>query len=369
MAARLQAIADRTDPAAYPYDNRQRAEIAYRQASSAPPGPAKFRALLQTVLELIRAGEPEEALQRLAQAVQLLEDSGAPLTRDTSISLLRLQAAAGLRLGEQENCLLHRTAESCLLPISERGVHTVERGSRNAVDALGKLLRLDPGNPGYRWLLNLAYMTLGKYPDGVPAEHLLAPEAFASEHDVGRFADVAASAGVAVRGRSGGAVMEDFDGDGRIDLVASSWGLRDPLRFFHHLAGGGFEERSQAAWLDGQLGGLNLAHADYDNDGDADLLVLRGGWLFDQGNHPDSLLENDGRGRFTDVTEEAGLLTFVPSHAGAWGDYDNDGWLDLFVGHEPSDGQRHRSGLYRNLGDGRFAEVGLEAGLEVTGIV
>ncbi|MEE8524182.1 MAG: hypothetical protein V3T72_09650 [Thermoanaerobaculia bacterium] len=139
MAARLQVIADRVDPAAYPYDNERRAELAYRQARAAAPGPARFRALLRTVLELIRSGAPEEALQRLREALQLLDDSGAPLTRDTSISLLRLQAAAGLRLGEQENCLKNHTVESCLLPISEAGVHTVERGSRNAIDALQKL--------------------------------------------------------------------------------------------------------------------------------------------------------------------------------------------------------------------------------------
>ncbi len=368
MAERLLGIADSTDPTAYPYDNDQRAELAYQRAQQSA-GPVQFRMLLTSALELIRAGRTEEAIARIEEAGELLRLSGAQVSQETRVFLLHLRALAYLRLGEQENCLEQHTTESCILPIRDRGEHSLERGSRGAIDALNQILELEPESLKYRWLLNLAHMTLGEYPDEVPDRHLVPPGAFESEHQIPRFLDVAGQVGVGTRGLSGGALMEDFDGDGRMDIATSAWGLRDPLRLFVQTDRGSFEDRSEAAGLTGQLGGLNLSHADYDNDGDADILVLRGAWLFDQGNHPNSLLRNDGPDGFVDVTEEAGLLAFRPTHSGVWADYDNDGWLDLFIGNEPSDRQRHPSELFRSRGDGTFEEVAGPVGLHVTGIV
>ena len=71
-----------------------------------------------------------------------------------------------------------------------------------------------------------------------------------------------------------------------------------------------------------------------------------------------SLLRNNGDGTFTDVTQEAGLLDPVNSNAAAWADYDNDGWLDLFVCCE-----RQPNRLYHNRKDGTFEEVAAKAGL------
>ena len=65
-----------------------------------------------------------------------------------------------------------------------------------------------------------------------------------------------------------------------------------------------------------------------------------------------TLLRNNGNGTFTDVTEEAGLLDPVNSISASWADYDNDGWLDLFICCE-----RQTSRLYHNLGNGTFEEV------------
>ncbi len=73
---------------------------------------------------------------------------------------------------------------------------------------------------------------------------------------------------------------------------------------------------------------LNVARGDYDNDGRPDVVLLRGGW-----EKPVrlSLLHNRGRGRFEDVTEASGLAEPIATESAAWGDYDNDGRLDLFV--------------------------------------
>jgi hypothetical protein len=163
-------------------------------------------------------------------------------------------------------------------------------------------------------------------------------------------------------------VLDDFDGDGRLDVIASSWGLEDQLRFFASDGDGGWVERTAEAGLLGETGGLNLVQADYDNDGDLDLVVLRGAWLGAQGHHPNSLLRNDG-GRFSNVTTQAGMLSRHPTQTAAWADYDGDGRLDLFVGNESRPGEEHACELYRNLGDGRFREVAGEVGLAHVGFV
>jgi hypothetical protein len=109
-----------------------------------------------------------------------------------------------------------------------------------------------------------------------------------------------------------------------------------------------------------------VIHADVDNDGRLDLLVLRGGWFAGDGRIRLSLLRNDGDGGFTDVTREAGLAERAyPTQAGAWADYDNDGWLDLYVGSEvDDDGVAYPSRLFHNRGDGTFEEVAEKAGVE-----
>ncbi len=113
---------------------------------------------------------------------------------------------------------------------------------------------------------------------------------------------------------------------------------------------------------------MNIIHADYNNDGWPDILVLRGGWWGKFGNYPVSLLRNNGpnaQGQitFTDVTEEAGLLTAHPTQTAAWADYDNDGWLDLMIGHESSTEDPHGSELFHNNHDGTFTNVAEKMGV------
>jgi hypothetical protein len=108
-------------------------------------------------------------------------------------------------------------------------------------------------------------------------------------------------------------------------------------------------------------------HADYNNDGRPDVLVLRGGWLRKHGEYTMSLLRNNGDGTFDDVTEEAGLLALFPTQTAAWADYDNDGWLDLFVGREEYPGESHPSSLYHNNGDGTFTDNAPQLDLTIWG--
>ena len=166
---------------------------------------------------------------------------------------------------------------------------------------------------------------------------------------------------------SGGVIMEDFDHDGFLDLMVSGSGLRSQLRYFHNNGDGTFTELTGAAGLTGLMGGLNLIQGDYNNDGWSDVLVLRGGWLGKDGRYPNSLLRNNGDNTFTDVTEEAGLLSFHPTQSAVWFDYNGDGWLDIFIANEsvPGSGEADPCELFRNNGDGTFTECAAENGVAV----
>jgi len=363
MSARLEQIAEDLDPVRYRSARLERKAAA--EAESARWSWRHGKALLDE-------GRNEESVEALARALRLAQDQSAEasLLRELRGSL----ATAWLRLGEQQNCIERHNADACLLPIRSAAVHALPRGSRRAIEELEHLLESDPDDLASRWLLNIAHMTLGRYPRGVPERWLIPENVFASEESFPRFRDVAEQAGVAAFNLAGGSVADDFDGDGLIDIVTSGMDPRDQLRFFRNEGDGTFADRTEAAGLLGEWGGLNLIHADYDNDGDRDLLVLRGGWMSllvgaGRSGHPNSLLRNEGDGTFTNVTQSAGLLSFHPTQTAAWGDYDNDGWLDLVVGNESTAEDPHPPELFHNQGDGSFVEVAARVGLGPMGFV
>jgi hypothetical protein len=262
-----------------------------------------------------------------------------------------------LRRGELENCIHDHNAARCIFPIRGRGQHDQASGSAAAVDYFLKHLQRQPGNLEARWLVNVAYMTLGRHPGDVPPDLLIPTTAFESADDPGLFVDVAWAMKLDAAGRAGGVVVDDLDNDGRFDVVTSSVDPCAPLRYYRNRGDGTFEERGAAAGLAGQLGGINLVQTDHDNDGWLDLFVMRGGWQFAMRN---SLLHNNRDGTFTDVTAAAGLMRTVHrTHSAAWADFDGDGWLDVFVGHEETP-----AALFRNRGDGTFVDVGRAAGVD-----
>ncbi|PYJ01030.1 MAG: hypothetical protein DME25_19125 [Verrucomicrobia bacterium] len=357
MVERLEKIARESDPAENVFLNLQRAEL-FRKKLSGNLGPQqKVDAQIQMSLEYLFAGETETAIQELSATGPLLQTLPSP------------GRLAHLRLGEQQNCVAQHTSYSCLLPIGREGVHTVQEGSRDAIRYFTRALTQHPQDLESIWLLNVAFMTLGEYPDNVPPQWRIPPGVFDSEYDIHRFKDVAPESGLAVFGRAGGAIMEDFDNDGFLDIVRSAWGLRDQLRFFRNNGDGSFTERTKEACLEGIVGGLNLIQADYNNDGYRDILVLRGAWLHGAGAIPNSLLRNNGDGTFSDVTEQAGLLSFHPTQAAGWADYDGDGYLDLFIGNESDERHQHPCELYHNNGDGTFTECAAACGVALVGFV
>ena len=319
----------------------------------------RFRLLSTIGAHELRLGHNDDAITQLRNAYDLLPGLRGQLPRKVEEATLLTLSIAYLRLGETSNCVHHHTSDSCILPIRAGGVHQDKTGSRSAVGYLQSLLVQNPNHLTARWLLNIAYMTLGEYPDGVPDTHLIPPTAFETDEAFPRFVNIAPQLGLNVVSLCGGVVVDDFDGDDLLDIVVSSWDSAGQVRHFRNEGDGRFTDTTAAAGLNGIFGGLNLRQADYDNDGDTDILILRGAWLGPAGRHPNSLLQNNGKGRFRDVTFEVGLgEVHCPTATAEWADYDNDGDLDLYIGNENEPCQ-----LFENDGENHFIDVAQQAGV------
>ncbi len=260
---------------------------------------------------------------------------------------------------EMDNGIYTAPGERCLFPMSPELRYPQPADSEKAREYFLKYLQNAPSDLEAKWLLNLSCMSLGQYPAGIPNEHRIPLASFHSPQSVGRFVDVAAESGLSVFSDAGGVILDDFENRGLFDVVLSEMGDQnptDPLRYFHNNGNGTFSNRTEQAGLKGVLGGLNVIQADYNNDGNLDILVLRGAWLSPQ---PMSLLRGNGDGTFTDVTRQAGLTHLVATQTAVWADINNDGFLDLFVGNEQGP-----SFLFLNKGDGTFEDISAPAGVD-----
>lgn len=344
--------------------NRLKAELLRVQKNS----PQEFMVRSELGTQELRRGATREAIYQLTRCYQMLPIVKRMIRADswvsTRASTTFMLAVAYLRLGENENCVNCHQSESCIFPLQGGGVHENREGSRQAIPYLEEVLELDPNDASARWLLNLAHMTLGTYPDGVPTQQVIDSGLFQSDESFPRFQDIAKHVGLNTRSLCGGAIADDFNGDGLLDIVASDWDVKGQLKLFLNNGQGKFREETKSAGLTGLFGGLNINQTDYNNDGHLDIFVMRGAWMESQGRHPNSLIRNNGDGTFTDVTIEAGLAKEnYPTQTSAWGDYNQDGWLDLYVGNEIVDNNPVPSQLFRNNGDGTFTDVAVAAGV------
>ncbi len=203
-----------------------------------------------------------------------------------------------------------------------------EKKIQKATALLYEYLGLDHDNLTAYWLLNLCYLKLERYDELEEKYKVLFP-GLGAQGSLSLFKNIAPKLKVDVLGYLGGIVIEDFDNDGFLDIMVSDYDAGAQLRYFHNNGNGSFTDKTQEAHLTGVVGGRNLVQADYDNDGFIDVFVVRGVG-YDGSN---LLLHNNGDGTFSDVTFEAapsGMGSF--SMVAAWSDFDNDGDLDLFVG-------------------------------------
>ena len=192
----------------------------------------------------------------------------------------------------------------------------------------------------------------------------------------GTFEDVTEASGVGILENTACAIIADFDNDGRQDLVVVR--ANGPLLFLNQ-GGGKFRQKPDAFHFANPPQGTftGAAAADYDRDGWLDIYFCL--YAYYQGTDqykypmpyyaaengpPNFMMRNNGDGTFRDVTAESGLNRNNTrySFCCGWGDYDRDGWPDLYVVNDFG-----RKNLYRNNGDGTFTDVAAQAGVEDIG--
>ena len=151
-------------------------------------------------------------------------------------------------------------------------------------------------------------------------------------------------------GDSHSAAWGDYDGDGDLDLVVAN-SSKQPNFLYRNTGDATFERVRDTGWTSDLENSFGVAWADYDDDGDLDLFVAN------YAEEPNALYRNEGNGRLQRVTEGPVAKDLAPSLGGSWGDYDNDGDLDLFVANSLGFFQPVADILYRNDGQGGFKPV------------
>src|SRR5205823_1807517 len=204
-----------------------------------------------------------------------------------------------------------------------------------AVDDGVEAMAADPGNERARAAMWLATRSLGGYPATVPESFRMELKAGFEPSRV-QFENIAARIGLDKISAGRGTAVFDYhnNGDGTFTNVTEKAGVQS------------WGAAYTASWVD------------YDCDGHLDLFIAYNlGGMFDRALQ-NRLFHNNGDGTFTDVTEKSGLQSIFTTIGSCWGDYNNDGYPDLFL----SSGLG-RPQLFRNNGDGTFTDVRLEAGI------
>ncbi|MBL4698045.1 MAG: CRTAC1 family protein [Phycisphaerales bacterium] len=157
-----------------------------------------------------------------------------------------------------------------------------------------------------------------------------------------------------------GLALLDLDGDGDLDILIAG-GDDGEIGVFENDGTGHFTDRTATSRIVAMPMASGISAADYDNDGDLDIHIP--GWKV-----PSKLYRNNGDFTFTNVAAVAGVDLDAPSMAAAWGDYNNDGWMDLYSTVRTfTDGIEIENKLYRNNGDGTFTDVASLLGVQAKG--
>jgi hypothetical protein len=179
----------------------------------------------------------------------------------------------------------------------------------------------------------------------------------------GTFSDVTVAAGLGSL-QFTECVFADYNNDGFPDIfctVSESNNSSNDMLLKNNGDGTFSDVTSQAGILP-LNNGRAICFGDYDNDGDLDLFISRGG---DEFPVKQTLYRNNGDGTFTDVTDQAGVGVVVNNRAAAWGDYDNDGYLDLYIVNSGSDPEgKGANYLFRSNRNGTFTDVASSAGVQ-----
>lgn len=366
MAKLLDSLNNSADPDINYFLSGRRAARLQQKGHSFTESDDIIRWETKYCFELLNAGNTEYAIKNLLLMINNYKGgAGNALQNPEFKKVFDLLAVANLRLGESENCLSNHNSASCIMPLQENAVHKIPKGSSNAIDLYSDILKVYPNDLQSKWLLNIAYMTLGQYPLKVPSKHLI-PFDELDEPAPGfiPFKNLAVELGIDVNNLAGASIIEDFNNDGWMDIFCTSYGLFDEVKLFIADGKGSYSNESGKAMLSGIVGGLNAKQADFNNDGWMDILILRGAWLDKGGEWPNSLLRNNGDGTFSDITISSGMLSFCPTETATWADVNNDGLLDVFVANENNDANEFPCELFVNNGNETFTDVAKDWGLD-----
>ena len=246
--------------------------------------------------------------------------------------------------------------------------HLRQRNFEKAVENFKESLHLKPEDPETLWNLWTAYNELGGYPEELPEEFKIvrSGEVTSTLHNQkprseSQFINIAADLKMDKVDGGRGSAWGDYDNDGDLDIVAV--GTYQPHALYRNNGDGTFTDIAAEAGIADPRGGWGSLFADYDNDGYPDLYITRGGW---SGAAENTLYHNNGDGTFTDVTHDAGVADPQSSFCAAWADYDNDGYIDLYIA-DGVIGDGAANVLYHNNGDGTFTNTAESAGVANTG--
>jgi hypothetical protein len=229
------------------------------------------------------------------------------------------------------------------------------RAVRAEVDSLGS----EPSNERAKSVLFLSADKLGGYPAFVPETCRITVKAGYAQPSV-KFEDIAARIGLDKTSGGRGSAIFDYDNDGYLDIVIGA--AYGGTNVYHNNGDGTFTDVSIDSGLDISVNSFATVAGDYNNDGFTDLYITRQGFYVGEG----QLFRNNGNGTFTDVTEKAGLKhVWGPAFTASWVDYDGDGYLDLFIANNLGAlfERKTPNRLFHNNGDGTFTDVTLQCGI------
>ena len=231
MIALLKSANAQIDPMKVQFaSNSLRADLLKNQVESSEDPNVRFSKNMLYAAELLNAGRNEQAIVEFEKLLGWASQYSLPA--DYIYQIKKMLALSYMRLGETENCIKGGNRLSCIMPLKKEAIYAIREASQAAIKIYHEMLQQRPDDGEATWMLNFAYMTTGGYPNDVPPQWLIPESAFESDYEIPGFTNISNSTGVNTLGLSGGACVDDFNNDGLLDIIASSWGLDDQIRFF-----------------------------------------------------------------------------------------------------------------------------------------
>lgn len=308
--------------------------------------------------------DPQLGIDRSISLIERVINSATPYTEEEGAALF-LMAKALARKGEYAESLEYyeqalvraKTPQQRREVLRERGASLYRHGHfQDAASNFYQSTQLGGNVLVDQWLLKMAMEQLpsGTAPK-LPVSALFLSRAAPEGQGALAFADIAPVRGLDRFDGNGTCSWGDFDGDGDMDLFLAGSGT---FMAVYRNDGGKFTEVTGQVGLAKVPSGYSLNLIDYDNDGRVDLYIALNGW---SGPMPNRLYRNVG-GRFEDVTSKSGAGDPGSGFISLWGDFDNDGYLDLAIANGVlRDGSTPQ--VYRNNGNGTFTNMTRQAGI------